>query len=477
MRRPTNRRTKIICTLGPSTQTLAGIRELIEGGMNLARLNFSHGTQAEHGRALRLVRRIAKEMGVTIALLADLQGPKIRTGLLESARPIHLRKGQQLVITTRPVRGNEERISTTFSELPREVKPGNSILLSDGMIELQVIKVGRQEVFCRVRNGGFLGEHQGINLPGIPLKISAFTAKDRSDLQFALRQGIDYVAISFVRRPEDIRSVRQILKQADSPVQVIAKLEKPEAVEHLEEILEVSDAVMVARGDLGVEMTPEKVPVLQKRIIARANKCRVPVITATQMLESMTRRPRPTRAEASDVANAIFDGTDAVMLSQETAIGDYPSETVRMMVRIIEEAEAGRQLRHVRRGEEERFSVPETISRSVAQAAETLDLRAIAVFTQSGSSARLVSMYRPRVPIYAFSPLPHIVRQLSLYWGVHPRFMRQVSSTDRMIEGAERQLLKEGVVKKGDLMALVAGTPIAVRGTTNLLKLHRVGRI
>ena len=477
MRSPTNRRTKIICTLGPSTQTLAAIRELIEGGMNLARLNFSHGTQAEHGRALRLVRRIAKEMGVTIAVLADLQGPKIRTGLLESARPIHLRKGQRLVITTRPVRGNEERISTTFSELPREVKPGNSILLSDGMIELQVIKVGRREVLCRVRNGGFLGEHQGINLPGIPLKISAFTAKDRSDLQFALRQGVDYVAISFVRRPEDIRSVRQILKQADSPVQVIAKLEKPEAVEHLEEILEVSDAVMVARGDLGVEMTPEKVPVLQKRIIARANKRRVPVITATQMLESMTRRPRPTRAEASDVANAIFDGTDAVMLSQETAIGDYPSESVRMMARIIEEAEAGRRLRHVRRGEEERFSVPETISRSVAQAAEILDLRAIVVFTQSGSSARLVSMYRPRVPIYAFSPLPHIVRQLSLYWGVHPRFMRQVSSTDRMIEGAERELLKEGVVKKGELLALVAGTPIAVRGSTNLLKFHRVGRI
>ncbi len=224
-------------------------------------------------------------------------------------------------------------------------------------------------------------------------------------------------------------------------------------------------------------MTPEKVPVLQKRIIARANKRRVPVITATQMLESMTRRPRPTRAEASDVANAIFDGTDAVMLSQETAIGDYPFESVRMMARIIEEAEAGRRLRHVRRGEEERISVPETISRSVAQAAEILDLRAIVVFTQSGSSARLVSMYRPRVPIYAFSPLPHIVRQLSLYWGVHPRFMRQVSSTDRMIEGAERQLLKEGVVKKGELLALVAGTPIAVRGTTNLLKLHRVGRI
>ncbi len=470
------RRTKIVCTLGPATQSAEKIRELMDAGLNVARLNFSHGTHTEHNQSIRWLRNLAREQRIPVAVLMDLQGPKIRTGPLEANRPVQIREGTTLVITTRRVKGNAECISTNFTALPREVKPGNAILLSDGLIELSVQQVSGQQVFCRVVNGGILKPRQGINLPGIPLKIPALTTKDRRDLQFAIRQEVDYVAVSFVRRPEDILQVRRILKRAGSPIQIMAKLEKPEALQHLEEILKVSDAVMVARGDLGVEMTTEKVPILQKQIIARANQRRVPVITATQMLESMTHQPRPTRAEASDVANAIFDGTDAVMLSQETAIGEYPRETVEMMARIIKQAEANWHPQFVRREANEPISIAETISRSVAHATQALDIRAIAVFTQSGSSARLVSMHRPRVRVYAFSPLPHIVRQSALYWGVQPRFMPKVSSTDRMIEVAERRLIEEGVVKRGDIMALIAGTPISVRGTTNLLKLHRVGQ-
>ena len=469
------RRTKIVCTLGPATRSAEKIRELMDAGLNVARLNFSHGTHTEHNQSIRWLRNLTREQRIPVAVLVDLQGPKIRTGPLEADRPVQIREGKTLVLTTRPVKGNAECISTNFSALPREVKRGNTILLSDGLIKLSVQRVSGQQVFCRVVNSGILKPLQGINLPGIPLKIPALTAKDRWDLQFAIRQKVDYVAVSFVRRPEDILQVRRILKRADSPIHIIAKIEKPEALQHLEDILEVSDAVMVARGDLGVEMTAEKVPILQKQIISQANQRRVPVITATQMLESMTHQPRPTRAEASDVANSIFDGTDAVMLSQETAIGEYPRETVEMMSRIIRQAEASRPPKFVRREETERISIPETISRSVAHATQALDIRAIAVFTQSGSSARLVSMHRPRVRVYAFSPFPHIVRQSALYWGVQPRFMPQVSTTDRMIEVAERKLIEEGAVKRGDIIALIAGTPIAVRGTTNLLKFHRVG--
>ena len=469
------RRTKIICTVGPSTESPQRLGNLIDAGMDVARLNFSHGTHDVHARTIRLLRRLARERGKPVAILQDLQGPKIRTGLLTRGEPICLHRGASLVITTRPVKGNSERIATTFAQLPQEVKRGDPILLSDGLIELRVEKVSGREVMCRVIDGGELGEHQGINLPGIALKVSALTTKDRRDLRFGIQMGVDYVAVSFVRRPEDLLQVCSILKRAKSTIQVIAKLEKPEALEHLEEILEVSDAVMVARGDLGVEMTPEKVPILQKHIITRANQRRVPVITATQMLESMTHHRRPTRAEASDVANAIFDGTDAVMLSQETAIGNYPIETVVMMSRIVREAEVSRPAHFVRSSEGEELSIAESICRGVARAAQSMNVRAVVVFTQSGSSARMVSMYRPRVPVYAFSPFPEILRRTALYWGVFPRLMKHVASTDRMIEGAEKELLRERAVRRDDIVALVAGTPIAQRGTTNLLKLHRIG--
>ncbi|HEV2349938.1 MAG TPA: pyruvate kinase [Terriglobia bacterium] len=471
------RRAKIVCTLGPATNTSQSLAALIDAGMDIARLNFSHGTHAEHAARLTLLRRLAKARGKTLAVLQDLQGPKIRTGALQGGQPVELRPHSIVTLTTRHRLGDAREISTNYQELPGEVKAGNRILLADGLMELCVERLRGNDIECRVVSGGTLLEHQGINLPGIALKISALTDKDREDLKFGLEHGVDYVALSFVRRPEDVLELKKLLKRAKRRPDVVAKLEKPEAIDRLEDILKVADAVMVARGDLGVELAPEKVPVIQKHVIERANAMKVPVITATQMLESMTVNPRPTRAEASDVANAIFDGTDAVMLSAETASGRYPVESVRMMARIISAAEIsprygwhGRN----RRATSGTMTVPESICESVAHMTEALNISAIAVFTQSGSSARLISKYRPRVPVFAFSPLLEITRRTALYWGVHPVHLPPVQSTDSMVEEAAAWLRKSGEVKPGDIIAVIAGTPISRRGTTNLLKLHRI---
>jgi len=474
---PEMRRAKIVCTLGPATDRRERLAGLLDAGMDVARLNFSHGTPAEHAERLRVLRRLAQARRKTLAILQDLQGPKIRTGSLERGEPVTLRTTAQVTLTTRTVAGNARVISTTFQPLPQEVKPGNRILLADGLIELRVERVKDRDVVCRVVEGGELGEHKGINLPGLPLKISALTAKDRADLEFGIEHGVDYVALSFVRRAEDVLELKRLLKGAGRDIPVVAKLEKPEAIDRLDEILQVADAVMVARGDLGVELPPEMVPLIQKKVIARANALKVPVITATQMLESMTAHSRPTRAEASDVANAIFDGADALMLSAETATGQYPVEAVRMMARIISAAESSpRYAWYPRRRQaaDETLSVPEAVSETVAHMAEQLNLKAIAVFTQSGSSARLVSKCRPRAPVFAFSPFAQILRRAALYWGVVPVRLHHVQSTDRMVEGAARLLRARGAVAPGDLIAVVAGTPIARRGTTNLLKVHRI---
>ncbi|MBI4165496.1 MAG: pyruvate kinase [Acidobacteria bacterium] len=470
---PVGRRAKIVCTLGPASANPEVLAKMLEAGMDVVRFNFSHGTHAEHAGRLALLRRLAAKHSKTIAILQDLQGPKIRTGRLERGAPVELCRGKRVTITTRVVAGSDSVISTTFAALPASVGPRNRILLSDGRIELRVERVRGREIECLVVEGGELREHQGINLPGAALKTSALTAKDRADLQFGIRHGVDYVALSFVRRPEDVLELKRLIRRARREIPVVVKLEKPEAIGCLEEILAVADAVMVARGDLGVEMPPEDVPVIQKRIVARANELRVPVIVATQMLESMTSEARPTRAEASDVANAIFDGADALMLSGETAVGLYPVESVSMMARIIAAAEASPR-REIRRRREGHISVPEAIGDSASLLAEDLNLRAIAVFTQSGSSARLVSKFRPRVPVYAFSPFPEILRRAALYWGVTPIGMSHVSSTEGMVEGAARMLRARGVVKAGDLIAVVAGTPLARRGSTNFLKVHRV---
>ena len=468
------RHSKIVCTIGPASSSPRIIERLIQAGMDVARLNFSHGKHEDHARSIATLRAAAIEHEKPIALIADLQGPKIRTGPLAGGTPVTLRAGQRFVITTARVPGDENCVSTTFRPLPREVHRGNRILLSDGLIELRVEKVRGQEVICEVVNGGALGQHKGINLPGIQLRVPALTSKDRKDLAFALTQDVNYIAVSFVRHPEDVVLAKNLIRRAGKDTPVIAKLEKPEAIENLDAILRVADGVMVARGDLGVEMNPERVPVVQKMIITRAREARRPVITATQMLESMTQNPRPTRAEASDVANAIFDGSDAVMLSAETASGKYPVEAVAMMARIIEEAEASI-TEFPRPSLQEKLKVAETVAELVCHASRELHMKLIAVFTHSGFTARLVSRYRPLVPIVAFSPEAETRRRMALFWGVMARAIVDVHKVDGLAEIAEQRLLEERLVRKGDVIGIVAGTPMGVRGTTNFMKFHVIG--
>jgi pyruvate kinase len=447
---------------------------MMRAGMDVARLNFSHGTHADHARTFALLRETSVRLQKPIAILADLPGPKIRTGELAGGKAVTLKAGQRFVITTARVLGDSTRVGTTFTALPREVHRGDRILLADGLIELRVRQAREREVVCEVANGGELGEHKGINLPGVKLRVPAITPKDRVDLAFALTHGADYIAVSFVRRPKDVQMAKAAIRRAGRDTPVIAKLEKPEAIENLDAILQAADGVMVARGDLGVEMNLERVPVVQKQIIARARELRRPVITATQMLESMTQNPRPTRAEASDVANAILDGSDAVMLSAETAAGKYPVESVAMMARIIEEAEGSVQ-EFPRPAPSERLRVAETVAELVCHASRELHMKAIAVFTHSGFTAQLVSRYRPRTPIVAFSPETETRRRLALIWGVLPRNIPNVKKIDGLAAVAEKRLLEERLVRKGDVIGIVAGTPMGIRGTTNFMKFHVIG--
>ena len=450
------------------------IDKLVHAGMDVARLNFSHGTHEDRVRMVAALRRASAHYEKPIGVLADLQGPKIRTGKLVNGKPIRLRFGQRFVITTRNIPGTEEGVSTTFRALPESVRKGDRILLSDGDIALRVISAHGQDVVTQVENGGDLGEHKGINLPGIKLDIPSMTAKDRKDLQSALIIGADYLALSFVRTAADVRAAKLAIARAGKDTPVIAKLEKPEAIVNLDEILAVADGVMVARGDLGVEMSPEKVPVVQKQIILKARNALIPVITATQMLDSMQKNPRPTRAEASDVANAIFDGSDALMLSGETAAGLYPLESVMMMDRIIREAEAS--VTHLPRpARSGNLQINEVIAEAICHAAEELNLKVVVVFTEKGSSAGLVSKYRPRSPIVAFSPVQQTRRRLALYWGVLPRSMSAVHDIDKLAARAEKRLLEEKLVKRGDIIGMVAGTPIGTTGSTNLMRLLRIG--
>jgi pyruvate kinase len=468
------RRAKIICTIGPSCNTEPLLREMMRLGMDVARLNFSHGTHPEHARNIARLRHAAKQENRTICILQDLQGPKIRTGRLKDREPVILKTGSLVTITPRDVSGTPVLISTTFQGLAQEVRPGSRILLSDGLIELRVTQVRGSDVECEVVNGGTLAEHQGINLPGAALSIAALTAKDRADLEFGLKHGVDMVALSFVRSAADVRSVKEIITARGQDVPVIAKLEKPQALKRLEEIFEAADGVMVARGDLGVEMPAEKVPVIQKYVIRRAADWRKPVIIATQMLESMIENPRPTRAEASDVANAVFDGTDAVMLSAETATGHYPRETVAMMARIVVEAESNMaEFTQPRRRQQRRLSIAEAICESIAHAAEDLHMGAIAVFTETGNTAILISKYRPLAEIYAFCRTLPVCNRLNLLWGVQPVVRDQALTAEEMLSAAEQELLRRGRVKTGDVLGVVAGTQMA-SGSTNFMRLHLV---
>jgi pyruvate kinase len=449
------------------------IERLMRAGMDVARLNFSHGTHEEHARTIKRLREASARLSKPIGILADLQGPKIRTGALVDGHHVQLRAGQRFTISTLDRPGTSASVSTTYKRLPRDVSRGNRILLGDGLIELRVLSTTSNSVVCTVVNGGELGEHKGINLPGVKLRIPAVTARDRNDLAFALRHGANFIAVSFVRSAEDVLLAKSAVARAGKNVPIIAKLEKPEAIENLDAILRVADGVMVARGDLGVEMSPEKVPVIQKLIIAKACEARLPVITATQMLESMTQNPRPTRAEASDVANAVFDGSDALMLSAETAAGAYPIEAVEMMDRIIREAESGDS--HILRPQPAQFNIAETAAELICHASEELQMKLIAVFSETGSTGRLISKHRPRRPIIAFSTIQETRRRLSLYWGVVPRTIAKVQNIEELVLVAEKRLLEEHLVKHGDVVGIVAGTPLFVGGTTNFMKFHVIG--
>jgi pyruvate kinase len=467
------RRAKIICTIGPSCNTESALGELMRLGMDVARLNFSHGTHEDHSHNIERLRKVAQQEGRSICILQDLQGPKIRTGTLKDGVPITIQAGSRVTITSRGVEGTAGLISTTFKDLPHEVQPGSRILLSDGLIELRVIGVRGDEVECEVINGGSLGQHQGINIPGAALSIPALTEKDRSDLNFGLDHGVDMVALSFVRSAADVEDVKKLVAGKGQTVPVIAKLEKPQALEQLEAIFEVADGVMVARGDLGVEMPPEKVPVIQKHVIRRAAEWRKPVIIATQMLESMIENPRPTRAEASDVANAVFDGTDAVMLSAETATGLYPREAVAMMSKIVVEAEMNMGDFLQRRRDIRKLTIAETICESIAHAAQDLHMAAIAVFTESGGTARIISKFRPKTAIFAFGNTPEVCNRMNLFWGVSPILRSESLTTEEMVATAEQELCRRGLVRSGDVVGIVAGTQLST-GSTNFMRLQVV---
>ncbi len=475
------RRAKIVATLGPSSSSEAKFRELVRAGLDLARLNFSHGSHEQKADLIAMVRKVAREERKPICILADLQGPKIRTGKLVDHRPVLLEAGKRLTITPEAVEGTSERVSTVFPTLAENLKRGDQILLSDGLIELRVAEIDGGDVIAEIINGGMLGENKGINLPGVAVKVPALTEKDAIDLEFCIRAGADAIAVSFVQTAEDVQHVKRRIKEMGSDAWVIAKLEKPQALDHLDSILEAAEGIMVARGDLGVEIPPEKVPAIQKHMIRRATEFRKPVITATQMLESMIENPRPTRAEVSDVANAIYDGSDAVMLSAESAAGKYPAESVAMMSKIIVETEQQMNLlgqrpvpREMKVSKDRSLTVAETICECMAHSALDVDLAAIAIFTESGNTARLLSKYRPDAPIYALSPFEAVVHRAMLLWGTVGIHCERFTSTDTLVAMAEDMLEERGYLKPDEILGIVAGTATRT-GATNFMRLHRSG--
>ncbi|MBM4424280.1 MAG: pyruvate kinase [Chloroflexi bacterium] len=473
------RKTKIIATLGPASDSPEKIESLIEAGMNVARLNFSHGTHDYHAALIAKVRTAAAKLRKPIGILQDLQGPKIRIESFANRESVSLRDGQTFTITTRPVDGNDTIVSTSFRGLPWDLRGGDVILLDDGNIELEVKRTTDTDVITAVTHGGALKPRKGINLPGVLVNVPPLTEKDRADLAFGLAHGADYIAISFVQRPQDVLDVRRAIHKinpAKDSLPVIAKLEKPAALENLSAILDASDGVMVARGDMGVELSPQQVPSAQKRIIEAANTQGKIVITATQMLESMVSNPRPTRAEASDVANAIFDGTDAVMLSAETASGQYPVEAVKMMDAIALEAEAHEsRWGHFQEIHDSTSVDAVAIARAARELARDRNVAAVAIFTRTGRSARILSKERPTVPILAFTPEPETYTRLAVLWGAQPHLVPTATSVEEMIHDVEQALMTKTGVKAGQQVVLIAGLPISHMGPANIVLLHTVG--
>jgi len=469
------KKAKIIATIGPASNNMKVIKELISAGMNVARLNFSHGTYESHGEVIKTIRSLSKKMDVSVGILADLQGPKIRTGKLKDGEPVLLKKNKEFSITSRKVPGSSEIVSTTYRNLPSDVKKNDRILIDDGLIELKVISSTKDTVKCKVLNSGVLKENKGINLPGVKITAPSLTEKDKKDLNFSIKMGVDFLALSFVRTENDLKQIKSIIKKHGKEIPVIAKIEKPEAVHNLDSILEAADGIMVARGDLGVELRPEQVPTIQKRIIYAAADKNKPVITATQMLESMTVNPIPTRAEASDVANAILDGTDAVMLSGETATGKYPVKTVKMMSKIALQAERSPFMRYnVSREKGFKERVQYAVAQSAVNILHKIGAKGIVAFSASGSTSKLISKHRPSSPVFAFTPSMDIYNRLSLLWGITPLYISEINDAKRLVLASEDILIGKKLFKKGDLIVIVIGKGLK-KGSTNLIKIHRIG--
>jgi pyruvate kinase len=464
------RKAKIVCTIGPSSANKGTISSMIINGMNTARLNFSHGDYKTHRKNVELIRQISRKLDRPVAILQDLQGVKIRVGHIENGS-IELKRGNQLLLAPGEGLGNKEQIFISYSSLLKDAKKGDRILLDDGLIQLTVLGRAGNTLKTKVVEGGILRDRKGVNFPGMKLSIRSFTEKDEEDLSFGIKMGIDYIAISFVRQAEDIRKVKDWLEKKHRQIPIIAKIEKPEALCNIDEILSEVEGIMIARGDLGVEIAPEEVPLIQKGLIDKANKKGKIVITATQMLESMTEHLRPTRAEATDVANAVLDGTDALMLSAETATGKYPVEALKMMDRIIRYTEHMKQVESsYMRG----HIFAEATAEAACMAAEDIHARVLVAFTQSGFSARLLSKFRPKVPVIALTPDEKIMKRVCLYWGVTPIIMKLPATTDEMIKSIEKTLLSKRIVKTGDSIVITSSSPLSTKGKTNFMKLHKI---
>lgn len=471
------RNTKIICTIGPASEKPEVLKKLILAGMNVARLNFSHGSHEEHAVRIETIRACAKGLGRNVAILLDTKGPEIRTGILEDGQ-ITLKAGDSFILTTEDILGNQERVSVTYDRLPEDTYVGATILVDDGLIELHVESISGDEIHCRVVNGGILKNRKGINLPKIATKLPGITEKDVADITFGIRMNVDFIAASFVRKASDILQIREILEEYGADISIIAKIENEEGVTNAVNILEVADGLMVARGDLGVEIPAEEVPIVQKNLIAACNEAGKPVITATQMLDSMQNNPRPTRAEASDVANAIFDGTDAIMLSGETAAGKYPIESVEMMDRIARKVEASSIYKRGRSyTAQDQVTLTDAMAKAVTGTAQTLDAKAILTPTESGYTAISVSKYRPFCPIIAVTPYEKVVNRLGVVWGVQPVLFESPDNTDEMMEKAIQSAVEKKFIKYGDLIVITAGASVHEAGTTNMMKVRVVGNV
>ncbi|MFC5531254.1 pyruvate kinase [Cohnella yongneupensis] len=473
------RKTKIVCTIGPASESLENTKKLISAGMNVARLNFSHGDFEEHGNRIKTIRQASQELGKTVAILLDTKGPEIRTGKL-GVDVIELVAGEYITLSTEEFLGDKDRIPVTYKELPQDVSIGSTILIDDGLIGLTVVDIQGTEIKCQIVNDGPIKSKKGVNVPGVAISMPGITEKDANDIKFGIEMGVDFIAASFVRRASDVLEIRELLERHDARhIHIISKIENQQGVDNLDEILEVSDGLMVARGDLGVEIPAEEVPLVQKQMIEKCNRVGKPVITATQMLDSMQRNPRPTRAEASDVANAIFDGTDAIMLSGETAAGKYPIVSVETMSRIAERAESALHYREIftKQANAQQKSVTEAISQAVANSALDLEAKAIVTSTESGYTARMVSKYRPKSPIVAVTPIEQVMRRLQLVWGVYPVKGMTAETTDEMFDIAVQGAIESGIVRLGDTIVITAGVPVGRSGTTNLIKIHNVGEL